>query len=869
MTFPLSALSLLLLLATGFALMGRALFRLRARACVIRQISGALSAAGADDFFITLTTRLRQHLCFDYVLVGEFTREDAQGIRILALCGHLGPMQPPRLEPELGEVLARPLCRIKAAAEALPPCELLATLGIQGLLSTPLSGQDGRALGFLMGLSRSRLKDRSFAAGVLGGFSAWVASELRHRRSESQLKRTRSMSDQLLDSIPTRVFWKDDSSTYLGCNKLFASAMGLESPEEVRGRTDFDLFPKTEARFHRFIDQRVLASPTPRGHYHCVHSLPDGTRRIMRMNKVPLLGEGGGPRGVLGIAQDVTDQRRTEKALRASERKLRGLLDSSLFGILVHRGGRPLYANETALRMSGQAGLEDWLALGSLAPLIDEAFEDELGSEFDRVERQAVACARAVFRARHPQEPALWIESSSRLLDWDGQGAVLTTLIDISARREATAQLGEKSRLMKTVLNAIPSPIFFKDEKGIYLGCNDAFANYLGKTRQEIVGRDVYGLSPQELARVYERSDRELMRQGGTQFYEARVRYADGSDHDVMFHKAVFRKRNGEPGGLVGCMLDISERKKAELALEEHRAQLEERVRQRTLQLQELNLQLSQSLLATRNAQLQLVEKEKFAALGSLVAGIAHEINTPVGVSITAATHLESRCRELLERFEGGHLKRSELERFLTRAVEATAAIHGNLRRAAELIHSFKQVAVDQADENRRRFNLREYLEEVLLSLGPALRKTRHRVHLECDPALVVDSFPGAFSQILTNLVQNSIQHGLADREAGVMNLSVHQENGQLQLRYSDNGCGMSPHQRKRLFEPFFTTRRGQGGSGLGMHIVYNLVCRTLEGQIRCDSEPDKGIYFLIVIPLSRRAAASERSEIHCSFPGI
>ncbi len=294
---------------------------------------------------------------------------------------------------------------------------------------------------------------------------------------------------------------------------------------------------------------------------------------------------------------------------------------------------------------------------------------------------------------------------------------------------------------------------------------------------------------------------------------------------------------------------DAAERLRAEEDVRQLNAELEQRVTRRTEELQDANRALHTSLDELQRAKDHLVQSEKLAALGELVAGVAHEINTPVGIGVTAASHLELKTREVGGLHQGGKLKRSDLESYLKTASESAGAILSNLTRAAELIRSFKQVAVDQSTQERRTFKLKEYIDGVLLSLRPKLKKTRHQVVVECPDDLELDTYPGAFSQILTNLVMNSLIHAFADQEQGEIRIRAAREAGTLELRYSDNGCGMDDAIRSRIFEPFYTTRRGQGASGLGLHIVYNLVTQFLGGRITCESAPGRGTTFILHIP--------------------
>jgi signal transduction histidine kinase len=241
------------------------------------------------------------------------------------------------------------------------------------------------------------------------------------------------------------------------------------------------------------------------------------------------------------------------------------------------------------------------------------------------------------------------------------------------------------------------------------------------------------------------------------------------------------------------------------------------------------------------------------AALGGLVAGVSHEISNPVGIGVTAASYLQQQSQEIKHLYDEGKMTRSDLESYLKKAAESSEIILGNLSRASELIQGFKQVAVDQASGDQRTFNLKDYIDETLLSLHPELKKTEHTVIVHCPADLEIRSFPGAFSQIITNLVLNSLMHGFERKKRGEILLDVSGEHGMLWMRYSDNGKGMTPEEHARIFDPFYTTKRGQGGSGLGLHIVYNLVTQQLHGTIECESSPERGATFIIKIPMNKQ----------------
>ncbi len=267
--------------------------------------------------------------------------------------------------------------------------------------------------------------------------------------------------------------------------------------------------------------------------------------------------------------------------------------------------------------------------------------------------------------------------------------------------------------------------------------------------------------------------------------------------------------------------------------------------------LEKKSIDLERAFNELHMMQDKLVEAKKMAALGSLVAGIAHEINTPVGTSITLASTLADETQLLLAAVGAGQLRRSLLNNYLEIAQESTSLLLSNLNRAGELVQSFKQVAVDQSILEQRTFRVKHYLEEVITSLSPQFRYTSHRVTVKGDDEISIHSYPGAIAQIATNLVTNSLAHAYLSDESGHLSFAVTQENEYAVIEYSDDGCGIAPEVLGKIFEPFFSTARGKGGTGLGLNIVYNLVTQKLQGRIDVQSEVGKGTQFKIVIPLT------------------
>ncbi len=287
---------------------------------------------------------------------------------------------------------------------------------------------------------------------------------------------------------------------------------------------------------------------------------------------------------------------------------------------------------------------------------------------------------------------------------------------------------------------------------------------------------------------------------------------------------------------------------------------LDQKVNDKTKELSLINNELVFIIDELKKTQEQLVESEKMSALGGLVAGVAHEVNTPVGMALTGITHILDEEKIILKKYEIGEMTEDDFTDFLSLTRELGKSIEFNLNRAANLVRSFKQVAVDQSSEEIRVFNLKDYTEEILTSIHNKIKKTKHTIEINTDPDIKVRSYPGALSQIITNLIFNSLIHGFDESTAGLITINMQKKEDEIELIYQDNGKGISEENLKKIFNPFFTTNRDHGGSGLGMNIIYNLVTSKLHGKIRCESKERNGVTFTITFPaeLKEKGAGNE-----------
>lgn len=295
---------------------------------------------------------------------------------------------------------------------------------------------------------------------------------------------------------------------------------------------------------------------------------------------------------------------------------------------------------------------------------------------------------------------------------------------------------------------------------------------------------------------------------------------------------------------------EVKQRLNAEQIANSLNEDLELRVKERTQALSQSNSELNQTLEELKLTQVQLLENEKMASLGGLVAGVAHEVNTPIGIVLTSISFMKERCNQIVNAMDEKTLSAKQLIKFTDELDQGFDLSMRNISRAVELIEGFKLIAVDSVIDDARLLNLHDYLEDILRSLKPKVKQANINLLLDCPDNIEIYSYPGAIAQITNNLVINSLIHAFTDQKEGEISIKVKQTSESIELVYADNGCQLDESTKTQLFEPFYTTKRGQGGSGLGAHIVYNLVTQKLGGTIELITEQAQGKSFKISIPL-------------------
>lgn len=385
-----------------------------------------------------------------------------------------------------------------------------------------------------------------------------------------------------------------------------------------------------------------------------------------------------------------------------------------------------------------------------------------------------------------------------------------------------------------------PSPSF------AFAKANQSVLDLFGYAREEVLGK-----TGSELGLWRDAADREQMIQQLQQGPMAQ-REAWGLRKDGSTFLCMIQARKIDLGGgtrTIWSAEDITELRRIEHEVRELNVELEDRVQKRTEELRKANAQLSTTVEHLQLAQSELVRSEKLASLGSLVAGVAHELNTPIGNGVMAVSTMRGALRSFRERSAEG-LKRSLLDSFVEAVDTGSLIAERNLERAAELVTSFKQVAADQTTSQRREFRLDEVVHEIALTLGPSLRHSVAQLSLDIPDDIRMESYPGPLGQIITNLITNATVHAFPDRDQGHIRLHAKADDRQVQIWVSDDGVGIPASLLPRIFDPFVTSRMGSGGTGLGLHIAHNIAANVLGGRISATSSEGRGTTFEIEIPL-------------------
>jgi PAS domain S-box-containing protein len=520
---------------------------------------------------------------------------------------------------------------------------------------------------------------------------------------------------------------------------------------------------------------------------------------------------------------------------RLAEESYRKLFEGSVDGIYVTTpGGRLINANPALARMMGYDTPED--LIGGVNDVAQSVYVDpDVRAEYKaRMQRDGMI-REFEYQVRQREGALLWLSDSATAAR-DDSGEIVRyegTVRDITDQKRAEDAIAEGRRLLQEVIDTVPAVINVKDKELRYILMNRYMAGIFGIEPTDAIGRTTTDLMSRYGAQKTDENDKRVLAAGRELgFYEEEYIDSSGSMRQWLVNKLPLLDAKGDIENIVTVALDIGERKRGEFEMRKAKDAAEAALRH------------------LRETQNSLIEAEKLAALGRLVAGVAHEVNNPVGISLTVASSLERKTALFTSEVARGSLKRSSLNDFLEASRDASSQLVANLNRAAELIQSFKQVAADRNYSDQRTFDLADLTDQVVMSLRPGLRKHNLTLNVDCQPNLTMNSYPGPYGQVLTNLFLNSVAHAFPNGRSGTVDIKV-RESGKdnVEILFSDNGVGMSLDVRRRAFDPFFTTRRDQGGTGLGLHIVYSIVTNRLGGRLDLDSQPGGGTQIQIILP--------------------
>ena len=675
----------------------------------------------------------------------------------------------------------------------------------------------------------------------------WQNLLSKYQQYQSDLQAERNFSNAIVNNANAMVVVLDSQGRLIEFNKVCEDITRFKK-SEVLGKHVWDHFivpEEVEAVKGVFQD---LTHSSFNSNYTNYWLTREGERRLIAWSNSTIQNSSGKVQNVISVGIDITDQRKVEEDLRTSQDTLAKAQAIAHIGhwdwdIITNN----LTWSDEIFRIFGLAPQQ----FETTYPAFLEYVHPDDREAVTAAVNAAVADPQVPYSIEHrvcrPDGAIRTVQERGEIYR-DKTGTAIRmvgTVHDITERKEAQAALHEFKSTLDQTLDCV---FMFDAEKLKFYYANQGALDQVGYSQDELLQMTPFDIKPD----FTEASFRELIQplhQGDINSMTITTRHRHKDGHNIPVEIFLQYISSEDKPRFVAIVRDITDRIAAEDEIRALNSDLEQRVKERTIELEQANLSLQHSFDNLQKTQQQLVESEKMAALGGLVAGVAHEINNPIGIGVTAATHLSMKIREYQELYKQDALTRNDFENLLKSANDSTKILETNLQRAAEMIRSFKQVAVDQSSEQSRRFDMNDYLHEVLRSLQPRLRTGHYDVHINCPAGFSLNSYPGAISQIITNLVINSLVHGFDESGQGNIWIDVSRKNGQISMDYRDNGKGINKQSLGKIFDPFYTTKRNQGGSGLGLHILYNIVTQTLGGTVKVDSDPGHGVHFHISFP--------------------
>ena len=610
--------------------------------------------------------------------------------------------------------------------------------------------------------------------------------------------------------------------------------------EEVIGRTVLELGLWEHPEERQSLVRRLRREGVVRN-YPILFRRKDGLLRhtLASLRLFPLAGQ---PHYV-AILRDVTDEECMRRALTTAETRFRTIFETTPHAIALNRCSDLAFLdlNPAYERIFGYCAAE---LIGKTVPQIGfvlgdlPAFRDQTRRLFKLgyVDNEEASLQRRDGR---------WVSFlySSRLVDFDDEKVIVTVAVDVTRQkqieddmRQTEEALRESEMRFSTLFGSSPIALgVFGDASSNYsaLQFNDAWYRLFGYRPEQVIGKATsefsFQVNPPDRARILDL----LEKQGEAHDFECWLYRADGEK--LLCQLFVRKLLVGSRLLILAAYMDITRQRETEEALYDLNVTLEYRIQQRSQELQ--------------RAQAELMRSEKLASLGSLVAGVAHELNTPIGNSLMVASTLAESTEHLVASLDSG-IRRSVLENYLANASAGSQIIVRSLTRSADLIQNFKSIAVDQSNDQRRSFDLGKIVAETLGIFELSRKNKGFAVQAEVEDGLMMNSYPGQIEQVLINLVNNALLHAFSGRDAGTVSIrAVADGPDRVRLSVEDDGVGIAPENLPRVFDPFFTTRLGQGGSGLGLSIVLSIVENVLGGQIHTESHPGQGTRFRMDLP--------------------
>jgi len=706
----------------------------------------------------------------------------------------------------------------------------------------------------ILGQSFSRMREAIDAKiGELGERNRLLNAEIGQRR---QTEQERDRLASILEATSDLVGMADPQGNILYFNRAARTHFGIEAGPEMYG-----VIPQVHPQWaSELVLQQGMPTAIREGIWSGETALLGRDGREIPVSQV-IIGHKDAQGQLLYIStimRDISERKAAEEALRHSEAQLKEAQR------LAHVGSWSFDFASGMIEWSEEVYRIQELDARAFVP----NYEGFLATIHPEDRARVDATYQASIRDGAPYEidyRLLLPDGRIKYLHVKGetvreQGRPLRTVgmvQDVTERRQAEAALrkSEERYMLAARIGRSGAWEMRPAEGKIYFDAN--LPRLLGYEPHELSENlaDWVGTVPPEAAPMVEAALQTVIEGRSDQYsIEHPVRRKDGSTGWVRVSGERVSAPGEMPLRLVGSSADITQRKQAELELQALNATLEARVQTRTQELQ-------RALDVLRNAQDELVRSEKLASLGALVAGVAHELNTPLGNAKMVASTFSARLGDFEAAVQTG-LRRSTLDSFLRDSQEIADILERNLDRAAELLSAFKQIAVDQSSYQRRVFEIGEVVREVALAINPTLRRSGVRLIDEVPAGLPLDSYPGPLGQVLINLINNAVVHGFADRAPGSVWVNAGDSDAQhIRLTVRDDGRGIPAQDLKRIFDPFFTTRLGQGGSGLGLHIVYTLVTGVMGGRIEVRSTPGEGAEFRLLLPRKAPLNSSAGSQ--------